>query len=212
MLQGKYVKIESIAAKIARDYKGLEFDFFDVVEWCVEAENNIGDFEEFMHYYNVPLEVIDKKALLPCNIYRLLHVRGHNCTVFNYENNGTYLMFGDNSITNASSIPTSLPNEGTVKLFIDYLGVPIDEETGYPLIKDGHQEACYWYCLKKLLFEDYMNGKIPDSRYQYIDVQYGHYVQKAKSGFRFVSRDDMERMMMIRMNMVPKLRFPRNMK
>jgi hypothetical protein len=212
MMTGKYVNIEAIAAKIARDYKELEFDFYDVVEWCVEAENNIAEFEQFVEFRNIPIEVIDKKALLPCNIYRLLKVRGHNCTVFNYDNDGTYLKFGRNSFTNSSSIPVSLPPDGTLILHIDYIGVAIDEKTGFPLIQDGHQEACYWYCLKKLLFPDYLNGKIPENRYAYIDGQYGHYVQKAKSSFRFVSRDDMERMMMIRMNMIPKLRFSANMK
>lgn len=212
MSLGKYVTAEQIAAKIARDYKDLEFDFYDVVEWCVEAENNIADFEQFVHYRNVEIEVIDKKALLPCNVYRLLHVRGHNCTVFNYDNNGTYLLFSDNSITNSSSIPTTLPASGTATLHIDYLGVPIDANTGFPLIKEGHEEACYWYCLKKLLLPRYMSGSIPENRYRYVDEQYGHYVAKSKSSFRFVSRDDMERMMMIRMNMIPQLRFSRNMK
>jgi len=212
MLQGKYVPIEAIAAKVARDARNTPFDFYDIVEWCVEAENNIGDFEEFMPYRNVPLEITDKKAYLPCNVYRLLSVKGMNCTVFNYDNNGTYLLFGDNSLVNRGNPSQPIPADGTVSVLIDYIGVPIDEKTGYPLIKDGHQEACYWYCMKKLLFEDYMSGKINESKYQYIDSQYGHYVIKAKSSFRFVSRDDMERMMMSRMNMVPKLRFPKNMK
>lgn len=212
MMQGKYVTAEAIAAKISRDYKSLEFDFFDVVEWCVEAENNIASFEQFVEYRNVPIEVIDKKALLPCGIYRLLHVRGHNCTVFNYDNNGTYLLFGDNSVTNASSIPTSIPEKGSIELRIDYIGVPVDQKTGYPLIMDGHQEACYWYCLSKLLFPKYMAKEINESQYAFIQERYGHYVAKAKSSFRFTSRDDLERMMMIRMNMIPQLRFPRNMK
>tara|TARA_R110000868_G_scaffold222728_2_gene474575 strand:+ start:93 stop:731 length:639 start_codon:yes stop_codon:yes gene_type:complete len=212
MMQGKYVTAEAIAAKITRDYKNLDFDFYDVVEWCVEAENNIAEFEQFIQYRNVPIDIIDKKALLPCNVYRLLHVRGHNCTVLNYDNNGTYLLFGDNSVTNSRNIPTSIPAHGTLTLHIDYLGVPTDLESGFPLIKDGHQEACYWYCLKKLLLPSFMEGAIPENRYRYIDEQYGHYVTKAKSSFRFTSRDDMERMMMIRMNMIPKLKFSRNMK
>jgi cellobiose-specific phosphotransferase system component IIB len=60
-MTGKYVNIEAIAAKIARDYKELEFDFYDVVEWCVEAENNIAEFEQFVEFRNIPIEVIDKK-------------------------------------------------------------------------------------------------------------------------------------------------------
>jgi hypothetical protein len=207
----KYITAESIGAMIARNYKGLEFEIGDLVEWCAEAENNIGEFEALQRYKNVPLEIKNKKALLPCNVFRLLEIRGAGCSIMNYENNGTYLLFADNSFTNNMSQSfSSPPNHGILTVFIDYVGIPIDEATNMPVIMDGHQEACYWYCLTKLLFEKYMNNGIDQGRWNFIQEMYGHYVHKAKSSMRYTSREDMDRMMMIQYNMVPKVRMPRN--
>jgi len=214
-LGSKWVTPETIAAKIARNFKNLEFDIYDVVEWCAECEINIGDFEGFMRYNDVEIEVKNRKALLPCNVYRLLDVRSgncDNCSVYNYENHGSFLRFQHNSFTNSFTQNTSPPANGELKLVIDYIGMPIDPETGFPLIKEGHEEAAYWYCLTKLLLEDWLNGKIDNSRWEFINRMYGDYVQKAKSSFRFVSRDDMERFAMAAANLVPKLRFPRFLK
>jgi len=204
---GKYLTATTIAAMISRNYKSLDYDIYDVVEWCAEAEKHIGDFEGFQRINNYPVDIVDKKALLPCNIYRLLSVKDNKNTVFNYENNGTFLTFSDNSIASFQQ-GTNPPDSGTLSLYIDYLGIPVDPNTGYPLIKDGHEEACYWYCLTKLLFEKYMNKDINESQWMFINDRYGHYVQKAKSGFQYVSRDDMDKFAMCVMNMVPKLRIP----
>jgi hypothetical protein len=207
----KYITAETIASMITRNYKGLEFEIGDVVEWCAEAEAHIGEFEALQRFRNYPLEVKDKKALLPCNLFRLLEVKGTGFSIMNYENNGTYLLFGNNSFTNNMSQSfSSPPNDGIITVFIDYVGIPIDEETNMPVIMDGHQEACYWYCLTKLLFEKYMNKEIDQTRWEFIQLMYGQYVHKAKSSLRYTSRDDMDRMMMIQYNMVPKVRMPRN--
>jgi hypothetical protein len=208
----KWVTAETIAAKISRNFKSLEFDIYDLVEWCAECEINIGDFYGFQRFNDVPIDVVNRKALLPCNIYRVLQVKSANCRdcpVYNYENNGSYLIFQQNSFTNAYTQNTSPPVDGTLKVLVDYIGIPIDPETGYPLIKEGHEEACYWYALTKLLFEDWLNGKIDNSRWEFINTMYGNYVQKAKSGFRHFTRDDMERLAMASMNIIPKLRFPK---
>lgn len=206
----KYITAHTIGSRIARNNKTIEFDIYDIVEWCAEAEINIGDFEGFQRYNNVSITVKDKKALLPCNVYRLLQVKGAGSAVYNYENNGTYLIFQDNSSQGSSSAGANPPNTGELQLFIDYLGIPIDPDTNFPLIKDGHQEACYWYCMTKLMLEDYLNRKIDEGRWAFIQGQYGKYVQKAKSGFQYVSRDDMDKMAMIVTNMIPRIRMPRH--
>ncbi|MEO7397233.1 MAG: hypothetical protein ABIW84_01580 [Ilumatobacteraceae bacterium] len=211
-LGNKWVTAETIMAKLARNYKALEFDPYDVIEWCAECTKNIADFDGFQRFHNVPVQVINRRALLPCNIWRLLHVTGNNCAVYNYDNDGTYLRFQRNSFVNNLSNNTTPPENETVTLFIEFIGIPVDPETGYPLVKEGHEEACYWYCLTKLLFEEYLNGRIDNSRWEFIQNMYGNYVTKAKSSFQFVSRDDMEKFNMAAMNLVPKLKFPRNLK
>lgn len=216
-MPAKYVTAENIAAKIDRDYPDVMFDIADIIEWCAEAENNIGEFESFQDVRDHEIEIIDRKALLPCNVWRLLDVKLGCCSIPNYTNNGTYLIFSDNSFTNATfsvgTLGNNPPKNGTLKARIDFIGIPIDPDTGYPLIMDGHQEACYWYCLKKLLFSDFMSGKIGESKYQYIDIQYGHYVQKAKSSMRYTSRDDLNRIQFIKYNIIPSIRMrPLNLK
>ena len=129
----------------------------------------------------------------------------------NYENNGTYLSFGRNSFTNATSQQAASPSlTGRLLVYLDYIGIPMDEKTNMPAIMDGHQEACYWYCLTKLLLEKYMTNQIDHTRWQFLNDRYGHYVQKAKSSMRFTSRDDMDKIMMIMYNMVPKVKMPRS--
>jgi hypothetical protein len=207
----KYITAEQIMAKIARDYKGLEFEPADIVEWCAEAEANIGEFESMQRYENMPVEIINSIALLPCNVFRLLQVRMQGQPVPNYENNGTYLSFGRNSFTNATSQQAASPSlTGRLLVYLDYIGIPMDEKTNMPAIMDGHQEACYWYCLTKLLLEKYMTNQIDHTRWQFLNDRYGHYVQKAKSSMRFTSRDDMDKIMMIMYNMVPKVKMPRS--
>jgi hypothetical protein len=206
----KYVTAENIAAKITRDYPGQMFDIADIIEWCAEAENNIGEFEAFEDVRDLEIEIKDRKALLPCNVWRLLNVKLGGCSIPNYHNYGTYLTFSDNSFTNMignlGSLGKNPPKIGTLKAHIDFIGIPIDPNTGYPLIMDGHQEACFWYCLKKMLFPDFLSGKIPSDRWQYIDMQYGQYVQKAKSSLRFTSRDTLNRIQFIKYNMVQRVR------
>lgn len=189
----KFVTATAIGARLARNNKSLEFDIYDIVEWCAEAELNIGDFEGFKRYSGVPLEVKDRKVLLPCNVYRLLSVTSANCAVKNYENHGSYILFTDSSFAEK-------------QISIDYLGIAVDPDTNFPEIKQGHEEACYWYCMTKLMLEDYLNKRIDEGRWAFIQGQYGKYVQKAKSSFQYVSRDDMDKMAIIVNNMVPRIR------
>lgn len=210
---GKYVTCQQIASMISRNNKNLVYDIYDIVEWCGEAVNNIGEYESFERFSNVEIEVIDKKALLPCNVWRVLKVSGNNCsdcTIYNYVNNGTYLSFSDNSLTNGATSSSSPPSDGTIKLRVDYIGIAIDSETGYPLILEGHEQACYWYCMTKLYMEDFLSGKMDGQRYNFIQEQYGKYVSKAKSSMRHTSRDDMDKMAMIRYNMIRSVRMPKN--
>jgi hypothetical protein len=77
------------------------------------------------------------------------------------------------------------------------------------MVMEGHEEACYWYILTKILFEDYLNNKISGDRWEYINYMYGKYVAKAKSSMQFVSRDDIDRMSMIRYNMIQRIKMPK---
>lgn len=198
---GKYVSVKNIAARIARNVKNKNFDIYDVAEWSGECEiDEIGQYEGFAKYRNVEICVKHNKAYLPCNIYRILSVYRNGCIIPNYEWDGAYLRFNFDD-------PNTFNNEFTIEL--DYLGIMVDDE-GLPMILEGHQEACYWYILTKLYFEDFMNGLIDQNRYTLLQDRLGQYVAKAKSSMRHYSRDDMNDIQAILHNMVPKIRMSRN--
>lgn len=189
---------------IARSHKHLAFDIYDIVEWCGEAIKNIGNFESFTHYTTANnkdchLKVENKQALLPCNVYRLLGVyhRGKPISSTRYIRTDAYIRFTDHHHFEHDHIE------------IDFIGIPVDEE-GFPKVDESMLQACYWYCLKMMLLEDFMNGKIDGNRYEYIDEQYGKYVAKCRSSFKNVSHNDMNEVMMIMYNMIPKIRLPKN--
>jgi hypothetical protein len=198
---GKYVTVQNIAARIARNVKGKEFDIWDIAEWCGECETDeIGMYEGFAQYRNVEIPVKFNKGYMPCNVYRLLNVHRNKCSIAKYNWDGAYLKFNFDD-------PSTFNSEYTV--FIDYLGVMVDDQ-GLPMILDGNQEACYWYCMTKLYFEDFMNGLVAEGKYMFLQDRLGHYVSKCKTSFRHVTRDDMNEIQRIMHNLVPKVKMSRN--
>lgn len=203
---------------IARSHKHLAFDIWDLVEWCSEAIKNVGNFESFHHY--IPeheplchLKIKNKQAMLPCNVYRLLRVyhRGVPMNNTDYIRNDNYLRFvrhhddwdeNDMDEDDDDFIPR--------RVTIEFIGIPVDKE-GFPIIDEIMIQACYWYCLKMMMTEDFLLGKVSPVAFNYLEEQYGKYVQKAKSSFKNTTRNDMDEIQMIMHNMIPKLRLPRNM-
>jgi hypothetical protein len=196
-MNGKYVSVKTIGARIARNHKHLQFDIYDVVEWCWDVVKNTGMFKGFERIDNLEIEVKDHKALLPCNIYRLLNIYKNGCKVNagSFVNDSVYINFDNDSCT---------------KIKIDYLGIPVDKE-GFPMVFEALEDACFWYCMTKLLFEDYISGKIDDTRYRFLEDKYGYAVGRAKSTFRWESRNDMDEVTMIMINMIPRARLPKGL-
>lgn len=198
---GKYVSVRNVAARMSRNVKGKEFDIYDIAEWCGECETDeIAQYDAFVKYRNVKVEVKHNKAYLPCNIYRVLSVYRNKCSIPKYSWDGAYLKFNLDD-------PRTFNEEYTIE--IDYIGIAVDAE-GLPMIRDGHQEACFWYCMTKIYFEDYMNGLVQESKYMYLNDRLGHYVAKAKGNFRDITRDDMNEISMLLHNLVPKVKMSRN--
>ncbi|VVB59143.1 Uncharacterised protein [uncultured archaeon] len=206
-MKGNYVSVRRIAGMIARSYKHLAIDIYDLVEWCGEAINNIAAFDSFRRYTpttdtdDCKLEIVNKQALLPCNVYRLLGVYHRNLPMAKHEfvRNGAYLRF-----TRKDNDP--FWDSGHIN--IEYIGIAVDEE-GFPMIDEISIQACYWYCLKMLSLEDFTNGKLSPAAFGYFDEQYGKYVAKARSSFKNVTRNEMDEIAMVLNNMIPKMRLPR---
>lgn len=65
-------------------------------------------------------------------------------------------------------------------LKLSYTSVVVDDR-GYPMIPDtaSYQEAVYWYVVMKLKFVEFMNGKMPENRYNYIHNRWQFYRNQA---------------------------------
>ena len=115
-----------------------------------------------------------------------------------YEDNGDFIAF--------DSLQTFSKNDkGQDIVFTNYWGIPVDPQTGYPLIKKGHELACEAYCVWKLYTEDFLTNKIDANRWMYIVGEKDRELNAAQNGFRQWDRKDLERISMIKMNMLPRV-------
>lgn len=82
-------------------------------------------------------------------------------------------------------------NNGFVK--IAYNSIPRDE-FGYPMVpdNDAYIEAIYWYIVTKLIYPDFLKGKINTDRYAHAQLQYTMYSRRAYGEVKFPNLDEME--------------------
>ncbi len=150
-----FISPEVIQADLSRVYKRKHFDIDDIVEWCGIAETRyIKDIDLMCPVYEVPLSIVNGSALLPCNVYRLLDVYdGYGSLIsFTKNSSGAYIgNFKYNGQTNAYTEDI---------IYINYMGTPVEETTGYPLIIKGHENACEMFCKIRSFEEDAVLGNI----------------------------------------------------
>lgn len=172
MFNFQYVTAETIHQSIARRFKNKNFGISDIASWCAECLRE--EVQPFMVrdliVKNHPLEVKNKQALLPVNIAYLKDVK-HEGERIEYKVNGAYIFF-------RHSIKT---------VHISYAGLPIDNETGYMLIPYSSVKACRLYCIKNLVYEEYISGKMHYHSYQQLERDLNEAILQAQS-----SHDDMD--------------------
>lgn len=199
MENSKYFKVEKIFARLAGIYKKKmnEVSIGTIAEWCAEIEVEVlGHYSQFIRYDKHEITVVDGKALLPCNIHRLLDVyNSSNTRIMRYHNNGVYISFSEygGSVADGST------------LYINYKGIPIDSETGFPLFLRGHEQACYTGCVLRLHEEDYSMGKMRGDVYETMQTKYEVALRSANTGFRHVSRNDMKDYLAVVCNAIQKV-------
>lgn len=195
-----YVSPEVIMADLTRVFKKKEIDIYDIVEWCAHVETRtIGDVATMAFLEKVPLTVSNKMTLIPCNVARLLDVYDENdeFLTHNHSETGAFL----------TSIKYRNGNEFTDDtLYINYVGTPVDTETGYPLIAKGHEQACGYYCRLRLFEEDALNGIISPQMYGLWERKLAGLITNARQNtYRFRTRNDVRNMEVIRGNALPRI-------
>ena len=196
----KYTKAVEIFLRISSKHKAKQLDINNFIEWCAECElQEIRSAPEWFLFKGIILTVTDHKALVPCNVYRLLDIMDDQGRRLNHYYDGTYIRLNTDS--------------GLSRISINYYGIPIDEE-GHPLIVKGHEKACEYYCLKMLYEEDYLLGKIDANRWSYILNEYADGVIKAVNNYRNLTRNEMEEMETIlqEMNIIDNLQRRKQMR
>lgn len=198
MKNQRFTTVENIAARIATTHKNKNLIIDEIAQWCAECSIEIVGNPDAMYKYNkVKCFVTSAKALLPCNIYRLLDVYDNldNRKTL-YYNDGIHLIFNSNEYFDKDA-------NGYEYVYINYYGIAVDNKTGYPLIPRGHELACEAYCVWKLYTEDYLTGKINGQQWGYLDQQKTIQCAAANNGFRHDSNDDMKGILNVVHNMIP---------
>ncbi|OGM08886.1 hypothetical protein A2Z67_02655 [Candidatus Woesebacteria bacterium RBG_13_36_22] len=190
---------QEIYLRLAAVYKQklTGFNDRDIIRWCAEVVTEfIRDPVRLYLYKGDPektddldkLDIIDLKTLLPINIHRLLDVFDEYYARIKYYKDGVYLHF-DSDCT-------------LTKCYINYYGIPCDPKTGYPYIRKGYEQACYNFCVMKMYEEDYANQKVSAEFYHNWESRFGVSLSAISSGFRDISRNDLEEINKIMCNMV----------
>jgi hypothetical protein len=183
---------------IKRTLPNKSFDYDDIVEWCAKVEATfIGDIDKMFIYECVPLTINKMRlAKLPCNIFKLedifTDIDNSDSTLPNVGSNGAYLY----------GFPISL-KEGAI-VYINYVGIPIDVN-GDPLIVSGHEEACKQYCMTQILYEDYINQKVPMQIWMEMDRKFSGMITACKQDMRQFTREDFNKLIKIRASMISRI-------
>jgi hypothetical protein len=147
----------------------------------------------------VPLAVVKGQALLPCNVHRILDV------YYKYQN----LEYG---ISSTGAYLVNIKYKDSRKefdedyVYINYVGTPIDETTGYPLIVKGHENACETFCKLRTFEEDMVLGKFSPQLWQAWDRKFSFQIQNAAYAvYRHKTRSYAQELLNIRANAIPQI-------
>lgn len=197
MTNAKYTTFKEILARVTSVIKTKEINPADVLEWAVECETEwIQDFPALVPYYKAKLPVRDKMARVPPYCARILDVYtdpDNQKSHVQYYNNGAYLVL--NSEYDKKDV------------YVNFMGIAIDEETNTPMIKKGHEEACVQHVLVKLFYEDFLTGKLHPNTYLEMKDERNLQVRAAQADFSNYDRRTLMEIAAINMNMIPYIKY-----
>lgn len=165
-----------------------------VLSWALDLETmHIADTNVMAQYEGVPLTVNEttQMALLPCNIYRILHVHGKSDIRVPYSLVGSkngYIKILDDS----------------TEVYITYLGIPFDEN-GYPQILNSHIPAHETWVKLKIKEIPHLNGKYDPNMYAMFERQLANQLTAISQSAVAKDVDSYNKSNVIRYNMISQL-------
>jgi len=189
-INNKYSTISSILSIASGLYPGLDVTKDQAMEWAGWAQmHDLVIIRDWYLFKNVPLEVDQKKALLPCNCHKLLDVMKDGVrTGTKFRSDGSYLFFNDNydNIT------------------INFRGFPVSDE-GKPLFVRGTERALARYIIMNAHEADFIKGKLDGQRWGFLIEKWEDERDVARAQLRSLTRNEIEEMLQINADMIPKL-------
>ncbi len=175
----KYIDHTVILAMLTRDFPNKQWDEANVIEWCQHVENNIlGNVDAMVRYIDYPVKVINGRAQIPCFAHK----------VFSYsKTKDTHVDVSTRKFENYLSVYDDIKHG---EIFLSFVGMPIDLETGSPLILKGHEDICYWFCVKSAHTEAYFTGELDHSRWEYMDAKVAMYSTEVLQSLRDFDEKD----------------------
>jgi len=196
-MNSKYTTFEEIYARVTSLVKRKQINPADVLDWCVQCETEwIENYNSYVRYLQAKFVVSDFMVRMPPYKVRILDV---------YEspnNKNSRLQYYDNGLYIA--LPSTYKKD---HVYVNFLGLPLDEESGLPMIHKGSEEACVAHVIHNLYFEDYLNGHIDQGRYNTIRETRDLQVRAAKSSFASYDRQELREILAISLNLTPHLVF-----
>lgn len=207
MLSGKYISIDFIIDRIFQDYGFTrEIDRAEVAERVYDAMSYIGVPDSYVRTITNgegdnpdPIAVVDYRAELPCNMYKVISVREDTQKYPMQEVSSTFRPgYKDDGGTegvlsyhiNDDFIFTSFET-GTIE--VSYLALPTDEY-GLPKIPDDvvYIRAVVSFVAERIGFRLYMQDKLSEKKYEKLNQEWLWYVGAAQGRSRIPSPDKAE--------------------
>lgn len=155
-----------LLSRYARQCQRFGINELQIARWCGDMVLEI--FTDPVKIYNetLEIEVIESKALLPPNVFNV---------------NGCYANKSKSSLINKCTtngayvfVPSTIK-----KCYVDVDLVPIDSDTGFPVLKRRYVEAMTLSCAVKMFEEDAAYGKVDRSFYADLVQRSEHAIEAA---------------------------------
>ena len=194
-----YITHDVILKSLRRNFKSIDFDEEDILNWCQEVETlYVADPNAMIKYLEIPLKLVKQRVKLPSNVFKLLDVYppkeyGYKSKRVNFREQARYIIL-DNDYNHD-------------RVMINYIGTPLDDDTCLPLINADHQPACETFCKINAFEEASAFNKISVNLYHDWKQRFDGQIQGVKGGVRGWSRDKFAKMTIIMGDKIPRIGF-----
>ena len=208
----KVVSLKTVISKVYRDVgENRELNFDDCVEWIGDALLHIGVFKQFKPKV-LKLDIEGGRAKLPCDFYKLIYVTYQGIPMSWASNAMNTAYFCDDcKIPECCTDNTFYVNDNFVftsfaegEICMEYLSIPTDEE-GFPTVPDqiDFLDACKFFVIKTLDWQDWRRGIIPDKVMQDSEMRWNDKVNAAKASGNMPNPHELERLKSTWQRLVP---------